>query len=109
MDGQKCYLSTSRVKHAYYCNKGANKWSFMISWCIRVVFVGTNFLNRGLDQGFGIQFGKKIRSQLPTELRESRWVCLRIDSWEYTNFETLNSFPTLHRWVNFDEDRIPQP
>ena len=60
MDGQKCYLSTSRVKHAYYCNKGANKWSFMISWCIRVVFVGTNFLNRGLDQGFEIQFGKKF-------------------------------------------------
>ena len=60
MDGQKCYLSTSRVKHAYYCNKGANKWSFMISGCIRVVFVGTNFLNRGLDQGFGIQFGKKF-------------------------------------------------
>ena len=45
------------------------------------------------------------KNSVPTELDEFRSISVSfwIDSLEYLNFEALNSFRTLLRWVNFGE------
>ena len=54
---------------------------------------------------FWDSISEKIRSQPNWANFRSISVGFRIDSWEYLNFEALNSFRTLPRWVNFGEIR----
>ena len=69
-----------------------------------IVFHSGTALDLVLTKVLGFNFEK---NSVPTELGEFRSISVgfQLDSWEYSNFEALNSVRTLPRWVNFGEIR----